>query len=32
MDQYEVLEVLGTGSYGKVCRIQRKSDKKILGI
>jgi serine/threonine protein kinase len=30
MENYEVLEPLGTGSFGRVCKISRKSDKKIL--
>jgi NIMA (never in mitosis gene a)-related kinase 2 len=30
MENYEVLEQLGTGSFGKVCKIRRKSDNKIL--
>jgi len=30
MENYEVLEHLSTGSFGKVCKIRRKSDGKIL--
>jgi len=30
MENYEVLEHLSTGSFGKVCKIRRKSDNKIL--
>eukprot|EP01038_Epipyxis_sp_PR26KG_P015218 gene15218-20502_t len=30
MDAYEVLETLGTGSYGTVSKLRRKADKKIL--
>jgi NIMA (never in mitosis gene a)-related kinase 2 len=29
-DHYEVLGVIGKGSFGKVCKIKRKSDGKIL--
>lgn len=29
-DQYEVLETIGTGSFGTVCKLKRKSDGKIL--
>lgn len=29
-DQYDVLETIGTGSFGTVCKIKRKSDDKIL--
>ena len=30
MDQYEKIETIGSGAFGKVCRIRRKSDHKIL--
>ena len=29
-DQYDVLEVIGSGSFGKVCKIKRKADDRIL--
>ena len=29
-DQYEVLEIIGNGSFGRVCRIRRKIDDRIL--
>jgi hypothetical protein len=30
MDQYEELETIGTGAFGKVCKVKRKADDKIL--
>mmetsp|Transcript_5755 Transcript_5755/g.11104 ORF Transcript_5755/g.11104 Transcript_5755/m.11104 type:complete len:534 (+) Transcript_5755:149-1750(+) len=30
MDQYEKIETIGSGAFGKVCKIRRKSDNKIL--
>jgi hypothetical protein len=32
MDQYEELEVIGTGAFGKVCKIRRKCDNKVSSI
>jgi hypothetical protein len=29
MDQYEELEVIGTGAFGKVCKVRRKCDNKV---
>ena len=30
MEHYEVLEPIGSGSFGSVCKIRRKADDKIL--
>lgn len=30
MEQYEELETIGTGAFGKVSKVKRKSDNKIL--
>ncbi len=30
MENYEILETIGTGTHGKVCKIKRKCDNKIL--
>ena len=29
MDQYEPLEVIGTGAFGKVTKVKRKTDDKV---
>ena len=30
MDQYEKIETIGTGAFGKVVKVRRKSDNKVL--
>ena len=30
MENYEVIETIGVGSFGKVCKIRRKNDEKFL--
>jgi hypothetical protein len=30
MDQYDQLEVIGTGAFGKVTKIKRRSDAKVM--
>lgn len=30
MDQYEKIETIGSGAFGKVCKVRRKSDNKVL--